>query len=329
MDRYKKEFDKYLSIEKNASHYTIENYLRDITQLECFLKDNALCLADGEVDAGRIDEKAIKFFLGHLYNTVTRHKSQATSKGYKKVSIARKLASIKAFFRFLVRKGFLSGNPAEFISYPKIEKYLPTVLTVDEVKGLVEADISHKTQDTSHKSKKLSLLTTLRDRAILEVLYSSGIRVSELAGLNMRDVDINQGIIRVLGKGNKERIAMLGSKAQDALKAYLEERKQFPFAKNTEAVFLGVRGERIYPRAVQRLVKEAAGIGGVSKDPTPHSLRHTFATHLLDAGADLRTIQEMLGHASLSTTQKYTKVSVQRLLEAYDKAHPRAKKVRG
>ena len=310
MNRYKKEFDKYLSIEKNASHYTIENYLRDITQLECFLKDNALCLAEGEVDAGRIDEKAIRFFLGHLY------------KGHKKASIARKLASIKAFLRFLVRKGFLSENHAEFISYPKIEKYLPTVLTVDEAKVLVEADISRK-------FKKISLFTTLRDRAILEVLYSSGIRVSELAGLNMRDVDLNQGIIRALGKGNKERIAMLGSKAQDALKAYLEKRKQLPFAKNTEAVFLGVRGERIYPRAVQRLVKEAAGIGGVSKDPTPHSLRHTFATHLLDAGADLRTIQEMLGHASLSTTQKYTKVSVQRLLEVYDKAHPRAKKVRG
>ena len=319
MDRYKKEFDKYLSIEKNASHYTIENYLRDITQLECFLKDNALCLAEGEVDAGRIDEKAIRFFLGHLY------------KDHKKASIARKLASIKAFFRFLVRKGFLSKNPAEFISYPKIEKYLPTVLTVDEVKGLVEADISQEPAPAGSKQglKKNSLITTLRDRAILEVLYSSGIRVSELAGLNMRDVDLNQGIIRALGKGNKERLAMLGSMAQDALKAYLEERKQLPFAKNPEAVFLGVRGERIYPRAVQRLVKDAAGRGGVSKDPTPHSLRHTFATHLLDAGADLRTIQEMLGHASLSTTQKYTKVSVQRLLEVYDKAHPRAKKVRG
>ena len=319
MDRYKKEFDKYLSIEKNASHYTIENYLRDITQLECFLKDNALSLAEGEVDAGKIDENSIRLFLGHLYKT------------HKKISIARKLASIKAFFRFLVRKGFLSKNPAEFISYPKIEKYLPTVLTVDEVKGLVEADISQEPAPAGSKQglKKNSLITTLRDRAILEVLYSSGIRVSELAGLNMRDVDLNQGIIRALGKGNKERLAMLGSMAQDALKAYLEERKQLPFAKNPEAVFLGVRGERIYPRAVQRLVKDAAGRGGVSKDPTPHSLRHTFATHLLDAGADLRTIQEMLGHASLSTTQKYTKVSVQRLLEVYDKAHPRAKKVRG
>ncbi len=310
MDRYKKEFDKYLSIEKNASHYTRENYLRDITQLENFLKGIGLCLSDEKVDAGSIDENAIRLFIGNLY------------KGHKKASIARKLASIKSFFRFLVKKEVIRKNPCELLSAPKIEKYLPTVLTVDEAKGLVEAD-------TSRKGNKISLVTALRDRAILEVLYSSGIRVSELAGLNIRDVDLNQGIIKVLGKGNKERIAMLGSKAQDALKAYLEERKQPPFAKNTEAVFLSVRGERIYPRAVQRLVKEAAGKGGVSKDPTPHALRHTFATHLLDAGADLRTIQEMLGHASLSTTQKYTKVSVQRLLEVYDKAHPRAKKVRG
>lgn len=310
MDRYKKEFDKYLSIEKNASHYTRENYLRDITQLENFLKGIGLCLSDEKVDAGSIDENAIRLFLGNLY------------KGHKKASIARKLASMKSFFRFLVKKEIIRKNPCELLSAPKIEKYLPTVLTVDEAEGLVEAD-------TSRKFNKISLFTALRDRAILEVLYSSGIRVSELAGLNMRDVDLNQGIIKVLGKGNKERIAMLGSKAQDALKAYLKERKQPPFVKNTEAVFLGVRGERIYPRAVQRLVKEAAGKGGVSKDPTPHALRHTFATHLLDAGADLRTIQEMLGHASLSTTQKYTKVSVQRLLEVYDKAHPRAKKVRG
>lgn len=314
MEEYKKAFEQYLSVEKNASHYTRENYLRDITQLENFLKGIGLCLSDEKVDAGSIDENAIRLFLGNLY------------KGHKKASIARKLASIKSFFRFLVKKEVIRINPCELLSAPKIEKYLPTVLTVDEAKGLVEAgnsqELRHKKRFTVHGSR----LTVLRDRAILEVLYSSGIRVSELAGLNMRDVDLNQGIIRVLGKGNKERIAMLGSMAQDALKAYLEERKPFPFAKNTEVVFLGVRGERIYPRAVQRLVKEAAGIGGVSKDPTPHSLRHTFATHLLDAGADLRTIQEMLGHASLSTTQKYTKVSVQRLLEVYDKAHPRAKK---
>jgi len=314
MQEYKKAFERYLSVEKNASHYTRDNYLRDITQLENFLKGIGLCIIDEKVDAGSIDENAIRLFLGNLY------------KGHKKASIARKLASIKSFFRFLVKKEFIRRNPCELLSAPKTEKYLPTVLTVDEAEGLVEAGNSQGSKVREQGSRNKKRLTALRDRAMLEILYSSGIRVSELAGLNMRDIDLNQGIIRVLGKGNKERIAMLGSKAQEAFKAYLEERKQPPFTKNTEAVFLGVRGERIYPKAVQRLVKEAADKGGVSKDPTPHALRHTFATHLLDAGADLRTIQEMLGHASLSTTQKYTKVSVQRLLEVYDNAHPRAKK---
>ncbi|HAG50464.1 MAG TPA: tyrosine recombinase XerC, partial [Deltaproteobacteria bacterium] len=183
--------------------------------------------------------------------------------------------------------------------------------------------------------------------AILEVLYSSGIRVGELSGLNMRDIDLDSGIIKVIGKGNKERIAILGEKAREALRKYLAKKSEvrsLPLQacprmvlsgavsrgqkseEGNEPVFLGARGERIYPRAVQRLVKESALRSNVAKSPTPHSLRHSFATHLLDAGVDLRTIQEMLGHASLSTTQKYTKVSVQRLMEVYDKAHPRAKK---
>ena len=321
MEEHKKQFDKYLSIEKNASRYTRENYLRDIEQLECFLRDKKFCLKSGEVDAGQIDENAVRLFLGHLY------------KDHKKASIARKLASIKSFFRFLVKKEVVRKNPCELLSAPKIEKYLPTVLTVDEAKGLVEAGNSQESGVRSQESKSKTKLSVLRDTAILEVLYSSGIRVGELVGLNMRDVDLNQGIIKVLGKGNKERIALLGDKAQKVLKAYLEERNKENSQPLTsvlggghQPVFLGARGERIYPRAVQRLVRDAAQKGDILKNPTPHSLRHSFATHLLDAGVDLRMIQEMLGHASLSTTQKYTKVSVQRLMEVYDKAHPRAKK---
>ena len=307
MEEYKRAFDTYLSVEKNASKYTRENYLRDVTQLEFFLKDRGFCLNNnGDVDADKIGENEIKLFLGHLY------------KSHKKASIARKLASIKAFFRFLMKKGFLAKNPAELLSSPKIEKYLPTVLTVDEAAALVE---TNKGQGSGGKGQKLQK----RDKAILEVLYSAGIRVSELAGLNMKDVDIVSGIIKVIGKGNKERVAILGEKAREALKAYLEEGSRVK-GQEGEPVFLGTRGERITPRAVQRLVRDSADISGISKHPTPHSLRHTFATHLLDAGVDLRAIQEMLGHASLSTTQKYTKVSVQRLLEVYDKAHPRAKK---
>ncbi|MEK6540134.1 MAG: tyrosine recombinase XerC [Deltaproteobacteria bacterium] len=322
MERYRKEFARYLSVEKNASRHTIENYLRDITQMEDFLKEKVFCLDGGEVDTGKIDENAIRQFLGYIY------------KDHKKVSVARKLASIKAFFKFLVKKGFLQKNPAELISYPKIEKYLPTVLTVDEAKGLVEADqtIAEKRRNPLTHSpipRFPDSRTILRDRAILEVLYSSGVRVGELAGLNVDDIDLNLGIIKVLGKGNKERLAILGEKAKEALKAYLVKKSEVRSQKSEggdEPVFLGARGERIYPRAVQRLVKKNALKGNIAKKPTPHSLRHTFATHLMDAGVDLRTIQEMLGHASLSTTQKYTKVSVQRLMEIYDKAHPRAKK---
>jgi len=317
MERYRKEFARYLSVEKNASRHTIENYLRDITQMEDFFKEKVFCLDGGEVDTGKIDENAIRQFLGYIY------------KDHKKVSVARKLASIKAFFKFLVKKGFLQKNPAELISYPKIEKYLPTVLTVDEAKGLVEARNSQESGVRSRESKNKKHITILRDRAILEVLYSSGVRVGELAGLNMDDIDLNLGIIKVLGKGNKERLAILGEKAKEALKAYLVKKSEVRSQKSEggdEPVFLGARGERIYPRAVQRLVKKNALKGNIAKKPTPHSLRHTFATHLMDAGVDLRTIQEMLGHASLSTTQKYTKVSVQRLMEIYDKAHPRAKK---
>src|SRR3972149_5363106 len=330
MERYRKEFARYLSVEKNASRHTIESYLRDITQMEDFFKEKVFCLDGGEVDTGKIDENAIRQFLGYIY------------KDHKKVSVARKLASIKAFFKFLVKKGFLQKNPAELISYPRIEKYLPTVLTVDEAKGLVEAGqtIAEKRGKWERGKRRNQLthspirrlpdsLVILRDRAILEVLYSSGIRVGELAGLNMDDIDLNLGIIKVLGKGNKERLAILGEKAKEGLKAYLVKKSEVRSQKSEEGdepVFLGARGERIYPRAVQRLVKKNALKGNIAKKPTPPSPRHTFATHLMDAGVDLRTIQEMLGHASLSTTQKYTKVSVQRLMEIYDKAHPRAKK---
>src|SRR3989338_1132671 len=317
MERYRKEFARYLSVEKNASRHTIESYLRDITQMEDFFKEKVFCLDGGEVDTGKIDENAIRQFLGYIY------------KDHKKVSVARKLASIKAFFKFLVKKGFLQKNPAELISYPRIEKYLPTVLTVDEAKGLVEAGNSQESGVRGRESKNKKRITILRDRAILEVLYSSGVRVGELVGLNMDDIDLNLGIIKVLGKGNKERLAILGEKAKEALKAYLVKKSEVRSQKSEEGdepVFLGARGERIYPRAVQRLVKKNALKGNIAKKPTPHSLRHTFATHLMDAGVDLRTIQEMLGHASLSTNQKNTKVSVQRLMEIYDKAHPRAKK---
>ena len=272
-------FISYLAVERNASPHTRQAYRRDLGQFHAFLvEDGRYGLSP---DATEIDEAAVTSYVYWLYQ------------GRRKVSIARKLASIRSFFRYLIRKGMADRNPAEGVPTPKIEKYLPVVMSVEEAGSLVEAPALNE--------KKRSA----RDLAVLEVLYSSGIRVSELTGLDLKDVDLSAGTIKVLGKGGKERIAYLGRRAKASLEAYLNERG-------------------ITPRSVQRLVKECAVLSGITKDPTPHALRHSFATHLLDAGVDLRAIQEMLGHAKLSTTQRYTKVSLSSMMEAYDKAHPRA-----
>ncbi|MBI5493298.1 MAG: tyrosine recombinase XerC [Deltaproteobacteria bacterium] len=230
----------------------------------------------------------------------------------KKVSIARKLSSIRSFFRFLSRKGLVEANPAELVPTPKVEKYLPPVLTAEEAVSLVEGPI------------KTDSPTALRDLAILEVLYSSGIRVSELTGVALKDADLEAGTIKVLGKGNKERIAYLGDYAKDSLKRYIDKERS---AAETDApLFAGKGGGgRVSVRTVQRLVGKYVVTSGIDKTPTPHALRHSFATHLLDAGVDLRSIQEMLGHSKLSTTQRYTRVSMKSMMEAYDKAHPRSK----
>ncbi|MBI5286484.1 MAG: tyrosine recombinase XerC [Deltaproteobacteria bacterium] len=305
MKEYKAIFERYLSVERNASRHTRTNYLRDIGQMEGFLKGNGLCLEGDRVDVRRIDEEVVTAFLGHLYK-----------KGNKRSSIARKVASLRAFFRFLVRKGVLDRNPLELLPTPKVDKYLPSVLSVDEAKDLMEVTVRHG-------------VLGLRDRAMLETLYSSGIRVGELVGLDVEDLDLNLGIIKVKGKGGKERIVPIGSKAITALKGYLTRRGELKpscVKEGGDAFFLNSRGRRITPRTVQRLVDWYRGKSGVIKDITPHTLRHTFATHLMDSGVDLRVIQEMLGHSNLSTTQRYTKVSMGRLMEVYDKAHPRAKK---
>jgi integrase/recombinase XerC len=248
-----------------------------------------------------VNEEAVRAFVYWLY------------KDCKKITIARKLSSIRSFFRFLVKKGYVKSNPALLIPTPRAESFLPSVLTVEEASALVEAP----------KKAAESLApggAAIRDLAILEVLYSSGIRVSELTGLDLKDVDLSTGALRVLGKGGKERIAFLGSLATSSLTAYLKER-----IGADGPLFTGTRGGRICQRAVQRLVKKYVLASGILKTPTPHSLRHSFATHLLDAGVDLRSIQEMLGHSKLSTTQRYTRVGIQSLVEAYDRAHPRAK----
>lgn len=243
---------------------------------------------------GKVDRIAIRKYLSFLHRR------------NKKSSIARKVSTLRSFYKYLVKERLVPSNPAKAVSTPKVEKLLPTALTVDEAFRLMEAPAEKK---------------GLRDRAILELLYSSGVRVGELVGVNVNQLEQDLGIVKVMGKGRKERIVPVGLKAIEALKAYLQERGD---VSEEEPLFVNSRGGRLTARSVGRLVKKYTKRSGIFRKVSPHSLRHTFATHLLDAGADIREIQEMLGHASLSTTQRYTHLSLGKLMEVYDKAHPRS-----
>jgi integrase/recombinase XerC len=261
--------------------------------------------SSGEVGWEKVDRMAIRKYLSFLHRK------------NKKSSMARKISTLRSFFRYLNREQMVASNPAKSISTPKVEKTLPTTLTVDEAFRLMESpkNLSEKCPTAVMKDKRL------RDRAILELLYSSGLRVSELVGLNSNQIDLDLGIVRVMGKGRKERIVPVGIKAVESLNAYLDERGM---AKEGDPLFVNSLGGRLTARSVGRLIKKYSRHSGIFRKVSPHSLRHTFATHLLDAGADIREIQEMLGHSSLSTTQRYTHVSMGKLMEVYDKAHPRS-----
>lgn len=296
-------FLDYLKYERGASENTLDAYSRDLRKFFSFLKEAGPNEKYPDVEVISIED--IRGFIGGLF----RGKQ-------KRSTIGRNLASIKSFFKYLVKKDILEKNPADLVSSPKIENRLPTTITVDEAFSLVEAPKSDKPLEK-------------RNRAILEVFYSTGIRVSELVGLDLDSVDFDTGVIKVLGKGGKERISLLGSKAMAALNDYLTNGRERLINKDTcseRALFLNARGARLTPRSIERIVDRYVKIAGVNKKISPHSLRHSFATHMLDSGADLRSIQEFLGHASLSTTQKYTHVSVDKLMEVYDRSHPRAKK---
>lgn len=298
-------FVRYLTAEKNASEHTVRNYLSDLNQFSDFIKHSLPSSSPDseEPRPEKIDATVIKSFLAELYRK------------NKKSSIARKLASLRSFFRFLVREGIVQQNPAEIVATPRQEKHLPPFLSIDEIFALLEIP------DQSTALGK-------RDKAILEFLYATGVRVSELVGLSLSYLDLDLGITRVMGKGRKERIVLLGSKAITALKSWLEVREnlQGPGAAEDDrnAVFLNHRGKRLSARSVARIVDKYIVRSALLRKISPHSLRHTFATHLLDNGADLRGIQELLGHVSLSTTQKYTHLSLDHMMEVYDKAHPRA-----
>lgn len=285
-------FCTYLETERNVSPHTLAAYRRDLKQMAAFVFPER---GDG-ASAGDVDHLLLRRFLAHL------------GKGARKSSIGRKLAAIRTFFRYLLRRGAIAKNPAELIATPKKEQRLPFHLDIDQVTTLVEAPADGEKH-------------VLRDRAILELLYSSGLRVSELTGLSINDLDLAGGVVRVMGKGGKERIVPVGSRALQAITCYLAERE---LKAGNGPLFLNTRGDRINRRSVARIVDAHVLRIAAFKRISPHVLRHTFATHMLEGGADLRAIQELLGHASLSTTQKYTHVGIDRLMEVYDKAHPKA-----
>ena len=295
------QYADHLRNERNVSAHTLRNYLSDLSQFQQFLLKRELCLSGKSVDARKVDIHIVRAYLASL------------TKSRKKSSVGRKLAALKGFFRYLVATCQVQKDPLLLIHSPKQEKPLPTFLSVDDVFQLL-GGIKVKTALDS------------RDRATLEVFYSTGIRVSELAGLNWSDVDFQLGIIRVLGKGSKERIVPIGEVALKSLRDYSEEvrRKWKLSCKGENPVFLNNRGGRITTRSVARLVEKHLRAAGIPVKMGPHGLRHTFATHLLNSGADLRVIQELLGHASLSTTQRYTHLNLDQLTAVYDKAHPRA-----
>ncbi len=296
-------FIEFLSTQRNASPNTIAAYNSDLLDFVEFVKREN---GDG-TDAANLDHLFLRLYLSRL--------SYANSKGaklaYTKSSIGRKLAAIRSFFAWMLRTGQMDYNPAELIATPKKELHLPFHLDIDQVVTLIEAP-------GGEENEKLSVK---RDIAMLELLYSSGLRVSELTGLDICDLDICTEMVRVMGKGSKERIVPVGNSAISALKDYLAERGD---VSENAPLFLGIKGKRINRRTVATVIKKWSSGLSTFRPVSPHTLRHTFATHLLEGGGDLRSIQELLGHASLSTTQKYTHVGLDRLLEVYDKAHPRA-----
>ena len=287
-------FLSYLKSERNVSPHTERSYLADLEQFFEFL---------GTKDVTEVDHQTLRQFMALLMKD-----------DIKKSSIARKLSAIRSFFKYLNREGILTSNPAKLVSTPRREKRLPAVLTADDAQRLMEVPAATESGDPD---------TILRDRAVLETLYSTGIRASELIGMNRDDIDRNDRLIRIRGKGRKERVVPIGHRALAALETYLNGKSKVT---DHTAVFTGPTGKRLTVRTVQRILENYRKKLGLTQKASPHTLRHSFATHLLESGADLRAIQELLGHASLSTTQRYTHLNLDSLMETYDKAHPRARR---
>ena len=293
------QFISWLLVEKGYSPHTADGYQRDILEF--------LQFAGPSLEPAAMTPATVQAFVGSLY-----HRSASAS-------VARKLSALRTFFRFLKREQVLAADPLAGVVGPKLGQHIPAFLTVDEVFALLEAPV-------------VSDRYWRRDRAFLEMLYATGIRVSELVGINLEDVDLAGEMVRVRGKGNKERIVPFGRAAREGLEQYLPERQALCLARvqrgkpaEPNAYFLNGQGTRLSVRSVERLIQAYAHRAGIASTVTPHALRHSFATHLLEMGADLRTVQELLGHVSLSTTQKYTHINIDHLSRVYDQAHPQAK----
>ena len=311
-------FLAYLRSVRNASAHTLRNYASDLEQFHTYLTPPD----SPPVNVTDIDHRVIREYLGHLHDQKLQ-----------KSSMARKLATLRSFLKFCAREGIVRENAARLVATPKLPKRVPSILSAEEMNefldGLAQVQRPKAKRPSARASQVAQDAALLqRDRAILELLYASGLRVSELTGLNIDDVDRKERMLRVIGKGNKERIIPYGSKADEAFERYWPIRgKLLTRSRNSgdgRAVFLSHEGRRMGTRSVSRVVKKYVRLMNVSWDLHPHSLRHAFASHLLADGADLRAIQELLGHSSLSTTQRYTHASIRQLMEVYDKAHPHA-----
>lgn len=289
MEKYIEKFMRYLEIEKNYSSHTITNYKLDLEGFKKFVEGT---------DIEKVDYLALRKYLA-----VLKEKNLGSR------TVSRRLSSLRSFFKFLTRENYIKSNPMLMLSSPKLEKHLPSFMTEDEVNKLIGSAFSKDKDD----------LLGLRDRAILEAFYSSGLRISELVGLNSEDIDFISGIVKVRGKGKKERIVPMGDTALLAIRKYLDKRK-----KQAEAIFLNNNGKRITSRGVHFVLVKYLKNSGIKPGVSAHTFRHSFATHLLNRGADLRTVQELLGHANLSTTQIYTHLTTEKLKSVYDKAHPHA-----
>ncbi len=310
-------YERYLDSERGLSSYTINNYLSDLASFFRFIKEAEV------IDLRKVDRQLVRSYVAWLSRQTVKLGRNRVKQGYDKPSVSRKLSALRSLFRYLVREGEVEASPlwkrgsreAKALT-PKLDKRLPSFLAIKEVFHLLE-------------SPDLSTPQGLRDRAMLEILYASGLRVSELAKLKLGDIDPSTREVRVWGKGSKERVVLAGRPALSALDAYIQQgRSQLLKGKGTDSLFLNKYGKGISERSVQAIVKKHARLSGLDQRVHPHVLRHTFATHLLDGGADLRVVQELLGHQNLSTTQIYTHITQSEARKSYMKAHPRAREER-